>query len=158
MKNENDAIRNRNQTPGLGPRNDVLTTCKAVTQRAGQRIITVFFPAVNIFRLFKSKKRTDTGNQKCLKSWKKSCHASLFFLHIVFVFRYWNAGETKTQSCYILTNNNVLGGFIYRLRRFCRARITWCWYKKSTGAIVKFIGSKYIQESFIKMSLLLYIS
>ena len=29
---------------GLGPRNDVLTTCKAVTQRGGQQIITVFFP------------------------------------------------------------------------------------------------------------------
>ena len=29
---------------GLGPRNDVLTTCKAVTQRGGQWIITVFFP------------------------------------------------------------------------------------------------------------------
>ena len=29
---------------GLGPRNDVLTTCKAVTQRGGQRIIRVFFP------------------------------------------------------------------------------------------------------------------
>ena len=28
----------------LGPRNDVLTTCKAVTQRGGQRIITEFFP------------------------------------------------------------------------------------------------------------------
>ena len=28
---------------GLGPRNDVLTTCKAVTQRGGQRIITVYF-------------------------------------------------------------------------------------------------------------------
>ena len=25
---------------GLGPRNDVLTSCKAVTQRGGQRIIT----------------------------------------------------------------------------------------------------------------------
>ena len=32
------------ERPGLGPRNDVLTTCKAVTQRGGQRIITVFFP------------------------------------------------------------------------------------------------------------------
>ena len=29
---------------GLGPRNDVLTTCKAVTLRDGQRIIPVFFP------------------------------------------------------------------------------------------------------------------
>ena len=56
-------------------------------------------PTVNIFRLFRSKKRTDRGNQKCLKNWKKSYHASLFFLHIVFVFRYWNAGETKTQPC-----------------------------------------------------------
>ena len=28
---------------GLGPRNDVLTTCKAVTLRGGQRIIAVFF-------------------------------------------------------------------------------------------------------------------
>ena len=29
---------------GLGPRNDVLTTCKAVTLRGGQRIIEVSFP------------------------------------------------------------------------------------------------------------------
>ena len=29
---------------GLGPRNDVLTTCKAVTLREGQRIIAAFFP------------------------------------------------------------------------------------------------------------------
>ena len=30
---------------GLGPRNDVLTTCKAVTLRGGQRIIALtFFP------------------------------------------------------------------------------------------------------------------
>ena len=28
---------------GLGPRNDVLTTCKAVTLRDGQRIIAAFF-------------------------------------------------------------------------------------------------------------------
>ena len=26
------------------------------------------FPTVNIFRLFRSKKRTDRGNQKCLKN------------------------------------------------------------------------------------------
>ena len=29
---------------GLGPRNDVLTTCEAVTLRGGQRIFAVFFP------------------------------------------------------------------------------------------------------------------
>ena len=32
------------KSPGLGPRNDVLTTCKAVTLSDGQRIIAVFFP------------------------------------------------------------------------------------------------------------------
>ena len=29
---------------GLGPRDDVLTTCKAVTLRVGQRVIEVSFP------------------------------------------------------------------------------------------------------------------
>ena len=32
------------------------------------------FPTVNIFKLFRSKKRTHRGNQKCLKNWKKSYH------------------------------------------------------------------------------------
>ena len=30
------------------------------------------FPTVNIFRLFRSKKRTGRGNQKCLKNWKNN--------------------------------------------------------------------------------------
>ena len=51
----------------LGLRNNVLTTCKAVPLREGQRIIALF-PTVNIFRLFRSKKRTGRGNQKCLKN------------------------------------------------------------------------------------------
>ena len=33
---------------GLGPRNDVLTTCKEVSLRGDQRIMAVFFPTVNI--------------------------------------------------------------------------------------------------------------
>ena len=37
------------------------------TRGGGQRIIELF-PTVNIFRLFKSKKRTGRGNQKCLKN------------------------------------------------------------------------------------------
>ena len=117
------------------------------------------FPTVNIFRLFRSKKRTNRGNQKCLKNWKKSYHASLFFLHILFVFRYWNAGETKTQPYLILTNNNALDGFIYRLHRlrFLPGNDNLMPIK-TTRASVKFIGSKYTQESFINMSLLLYIS
>ena len=44
-----------------------ITTFKAVTLRGGQRIIAVF-PTVNIFRLFRSKKGTGRGNQKCLKN------------------------------------------------------------------------------------------
>ena len=52
---------------GLGPRNDLRTTCKAVTLRGGQRIVALF-PTVNIFRLFRSKKRTGRGNQKYLKN------------------------------------------------------------------------------------------
>ena len=34
----------RGERRGLGPRTDVFTTCKAVTQLGDQRIITVFFP------------------------------------------------------------------------------------------------------------------
>ena len=50
---------------GLGPRNDVLTTCKAITLRDGSADNCSIFPTVNIFRLFRSKKRTGRGNQKC---------------------------------------------------------------------------------------------
>ena len=32
----------------MGLRNDVLTTCKAVTSRVGRRIIVACFPTVNI--------------------------------------------------------------------------------------------------------------
>ena len=63
-------IRRGGERRGLGPRNDVLATCKVVTLRGGQQIIALF-PTVNIFRLFRSKKRTGRGNQKCLKNWKK---------------------------------------------------------------------------------------
>ena len=51
---------------------------------------------------------------------------------------------------------------IYRLHRFCRARTSEDYriYDpiKITGENVKFIGSKYIQESLINMNLRLYIS
>ena len=41
---EEGVIQGGGERRGLGPRIDVLTTCKAVTQSGGQRIITVFFP------------------------------------------------------------------------------------------------------------------
>ena len=52
-------------------------------------------------------------------------------------------------------------GSIYRLHRFCRARtsiIEVMMLIKIIGESIKIIGSKYIQESLINMSLQLYIS
>ena len=37
---------------GLGPRNDVLTTCKAITLRDGQRIIAAFFLLLKSLKIF----------------------------------------------------------------------------------------------------------
>ena len=69
---------------GLGPRNDALTTCKAVTLRSGQRVI-VFYPTLNI--LIEARSELEPA-EEMIKKLKKSYHASLFFLHIVFVFWY----------------------------------------------------------------------
>ena len=65
---------------GLGSRNDVLTTCKMVTLRGGKRIV---FPTVNIL----IEARSEPEEEKIYK-WEKLNHASVFFLHIVFVFWY----------------------------------------------------------------------
>ena len=43
----------------MGPRNDVPTTCKAVTLRGGKRLIAVFFHSKYFNR---SEKRTSRGN------------------------------------------------------------------------------------------------
>ena len=55
------------------------------------------FPIVNILeaRIEASRQRKSEMLKK-LK--KKSYHASLFFLHIVFVFRYWNCGGNRVRS------------------------------------------------------------
>ena len=78
LPRQNDQLSNRHNRGGGGGGEETrsgtekqcshnLTTCKAVTLREGQRIIALF-PTVNIFRLFRSKKRTGRGNQKCLKN------------------------------------------------------------------------------------------
>ena len=67
---------------GLGPRNNVLTTCKSVTLRGGQQVIGVF-PTPNILIEARSKPA-----EEMIKKLKKQYHAFLFFLHIVFVFWY----------------------------------------------------------------------
>ena len=67
---------------GLGPRNNVLTTCKSVTLHGGQQVIGVF-PKLNILIEARSKPA-----EEMIKKLKKQYHAFLFFLHIVFVFWY----------------------------------------------------------------------
>ena len=62
----NEVNRGGGKRRGLGPRNDVLTTCKAVTPAWWSVENCSTFPTVNIFRLFRSRKRTGRGNQKCL--------------------------------------------------------------------------------------------
>ena len=51
------------QRRGLGPRNDVLTTSKAVTLRCGQRIIAEFSQS----KYFRSEKRADRGNNSIIE-------------------------------------------------------------------------------------------
>ena len=83
------------------------TIARTITKDTGCQTKEVFIRllwTVNLHEIYtqtRSKTQTCRGNQKCLRNWKKLCHASLFFLHIVLVFRYWNA-----------TNNNALDGFI----------------------------------------------
>ena len=71
------------------------------------------------------------------------------------------AGETKTQPCQILTNNNALDrftGYIVFAERGHQRTMEIMMLIKNIGKSVKFIGSKYIQESLINMSLQRYIS
>ena len=70
-------------------------------------------------------------------------------------------GETKPQMCQILTNNNTLDrfiGYIVFAERGHQRTMEIMMLIKNIGKSVKFIGSKYIQESLINMSLQLYIS
>ena len=69
------------------------------------------------------KTRTGRGNQKCLRNWNKSYHASLLFLRIVFVFWYWNAGKTRTQPCYFLTRADKCWAV---KRALCSSFNVWC--------------------------------
>ena len=68
------------------------------------------------------------------------------------------AGETKPQLCQILTNNNSLGLYIVFAERGHQNIIEFMILIKLLEKSVKLIGSKYIQESVINMSLQLYIS
>ena len=63
---------------GLGPRNDVLTTCKAVTWRDGQRVIGSF-PTLNI--LIEARSEPEPAEEMIKKIEKiKSC----FFVFLAY--------------------------------------------------------------------------
>ena len=67
---------------GLGPRNDVRTTCKAVILLGGQRVIGVF-PTVNILIEARSEPA-----EEMIKKLKKYYHASLFLSYYI-IFFFW---------------------------------------------------------------------
>ena len=73
--NQSKSKKKKSDQVSCAPRNDVLTTCKAVTLRGGQRIIAVLIlPTVNIMHL---------------------CFSCISYLS----FDIEIAGETKPQPC-----------------------------------------------------------
>ena len=82
-----------------------------------------------------------------LKKLKKIISCIFVFLTYRICLSVLKCGKTKTQPFKILTNNNALDGFIYRLHRSFLPGKDDLMLIKITGASVKFIGSKYIQES-----------
>ena len=78
---------------GLGPRNDVFTTYKAVTLRGGQRIIAVFSRAVNILEVRREQA------EEIIKILKKNNIMPLCFSFVSYLsFGIEIARETKTQA------------------------------------------------------------
>ena len=88
---------------GQGPRNDVLTTCTAVTLRGGQRIIALF-PAVNIFRLSEARSEPVEEIKNASKIEKNNIMHLCFSCISYFSFGTEIAGEIKTQPCLIDLN------------------------------------------------------
>ena len=95
---------------GLGPKNDVLTICKAVTLRFGQRIIEVSFPLL-IFLDFLEEENRQSKSEMLKKLKKITSCIFVFLAYRICLFGTEIAGETKTQPCYILTNNNAFNRF-----------------------------------------------
>ena len=79
---------------------------------------------VNIFRLFRSKKRTGRGNQKCLKNWKSNILHLCFSCISYLSFGTEITGDTKTQPCLIDLNQQQRTRSIYRLHCFAGQWIT----------------------------------
>ena len=80
---------------GLGPRNDVHTTFKAVALPGGQQII-----AWSIIFLFPKHRKVNVSQMKYFRSEKRttSNHAPLVFSHIVLILWYWNCKKNQNAS------------------------------------------------------------
>ena len=76
------------------------------------------------FQTFLKQEANRQRKSEMLKKLKKIISCIFFFLAYRMSFGTEIAGETITQPSQILTNNNALDRFIYRLHCFCRARIT----------------------------------
>ena len=70
---------------GQGPRKDVLTTCKAVTQRGGQRISTVFFPQWIFFDFLEA--RIAANRQRKSEMLKKLKKKNISFIFVFLAYR-----------------------------------------------------------------------
>ena len=102
---------------GLGQRNDVLTTCKAVTLRCGQRIIAVFSQS----KCF----RTETNNN--LHLYSANLHMNILccalqFCYIKFMLKVTKAWETSKnynkKYCKIIITYTVEHVYIFS-KKYC---------------------------------------
>ena len=99
---------------GLGPRNDVFTTYKAVTLRGGQRIIAVFSRAVNILEVRREQA------EEIIKILKKIISCLFVFLSYricLLVLKLRGKLKRKLQSPATSRARSIS-----RLHRFCWAR------------------------------------
>ena len=81
------------------------------------------FPTVNIFRLFRSKKRIGRENQKCII--KKIKFEKYTIMHLCFsCTSYLSFGTEIAGETVLDLNQQQCARSIYRLHRFCRVRIT----------------------------------
>ena len=99
------------------------------------------FLTVNIFRLFRSKKRTGRGNQNA-KRIEKNTIVYLCFSCISYLF----FGTEIAGKTVLDLNQQQCARSIYRSRRFSPGKDNLMLIK-ITGESVKFIGSKYIQRA-----------
>ena len=126
---------------GLGPRNDVLTTCKAVfTPRGGQRIIAVFFLLNDLdFLEARSEPAEEIRNTE-----KYEKHN---IMHLGFsCISYLSFGTEIAEETVLDLNQQQCARSIY-IGYIALPGKDNLMLIKITGESVKLIGSKYIQRA-----------